>query len=171
MKNEFSMQSQTQTHSPHPDRFQNTLIGKMAEIVNGSMMLFHSALELHWNYQGPNFLGVHQFLDAHYQMLLKHFDNVAERAVTLGGTMKLNMSTHGQDQSYREFNVDHYLTEAEGFCERLKAAVKSSEEDDVTHDLLTNYLGALEKDLWQLRSTLGQAVDVQEGPKPSDMVQ
>lgn len=152
-------------HVPHPDGQQGLLIERMGELVNECMMMFHHALELHWNYQGPNFLGVHTFLDAHYRKLLENFDGIAERAVTMGGQIKLRSSAHTMQQKSHgsskspDISIDHYLTSAETFAEKLRDLIKASECDDVTNDMLIKFSGEFEKDMWQLRSTLGIAPD------------
>src|SRR2546422_11495536 len=44
------------------------------------------AKQAHWNVKGPNFIALHELFDEVVEELFEHADDLAERAVELGGT-------------------------------------------------------------------------------------
>jgi starvation-inducible DNA-binding protein len=44
------------------------------------------AKQAHWNVKGPNFIALHELFDAGVDEMVEHADDLAERAVVLGGT-------------------------------------------------------------------------------------
>jgi starvation-inducible DNA-binding protein len=48
--------------------------------------LVYQAKQAHWNVKGPSFIALHQLFDVLLEEIEEHVDNLAERAVALGGT-------------------------------------------------------------------------------------
>lgn len=119
----------------------------------------------HWNVQGPRFPGLHTLFDAIAASLTLHNDNVAERAVTLGGRA-LGTARHvAKTSRVPEYPQDTVmdLDHARFVAERLVACVSglhasraiADEHDDAdTVDVLTAEIRELEKHAWMLRATL-----------------
>jgi len=53
-------------------------------------VLFHQYQKHHWMVEGPQFLELHRFLQAHYEEVQANLDKVAERMTVLGGTPTAN---------------------------------------------------------------------------------
>ncbi len=119
----------------------------------------------HWNLKGPLFASLHPLLDTIAAGLAEHNDDVAERAVTLGG------GVHGTarhvasasrlapypEETTRDLEhvrlvadrIDTYLMGVRG-----ARATADEENDQDTVDLLTGLVEAVEKHGWFLRATL-----------------
>src|SRR6202048_3626635 len=64
--------------------------GRMVELLNGRLAdaidLGTQAKQAHWNVKGPNFIALHELFDEVEEELEEFADDIAERAVVLGGT-------------------------------------------------------------------------------------
>src|SRR3712207_3303912 len=65
-------------------RVVNLLNGTLADAI----ALTLAVKEAHWNLKGPGFIGVHELLDEVADRLQENVDDMAERAVALGGLAK-----------------------------------------------------------------------------------
>jgi starvation-inducible DNA-binding protein len=119
----------------------------------------------HWNVRGPLFVTVHELLDEIATHVGDHVDELAERAVTLGGRVAgtARQVAHGTriDELPATARRDLELVRAiadrtEQLLDGLRAAraIASRHEDADTEDLLTGAIRGLEKDGWFLRATL-----------------
>src|SRR5712692_9327457 len=51
------------------------------------------AKQAHWNVKGPSFIALHELFDEVVEELFEHADDLAERAVVLGGTDTADLFT------------------------------------------------------------------------------
>src|SRR5262249_35734714 len=62
---------------------------KVIELLNDNLAeildLGLQAKQAHWNVKGPHFIGLHELFDKVAEELEEYTDNIAERAVELGG--------------------------------------------------------------------------------------
>ncbi len=119
----------------------------------------------HWNARGSLFVQIHELLDKVAGHLTEHIDDLAERAVTLGGRAMgtARQVAHGSrveeitHDVRRDLELARLIAErSESFLKGLRAARAVAEElhDPDTEDLLTGVIRGLEKDVWFLRSTV-----------------
>ena len=73
----------TQNNLPHPTR------RKIIELLNRQLAdaidLGLQAKQAHWNVKGPHFVGLHELFDKTAEKVEEFIDDIAERAVELGG--------------------------------------------------------------------------------------
>lgn len=141
-----------------------------AEIIgdlNGALVdlidLALSAKQAHWNIQGPNFQGLHEFCDTITDEVRVYSDDVAERVMALGGT------AHGTAQDVaKQTRLPAYPTdekkwdvlakELHGRLTTVSATLRdlaaATEDDLVTQDLLIGIVGGLDKRAWMLEAHL-----------------
>ena len=153
------------TPSPLPEAARATVIAALDQIVVDGVDLYTQIKVAHWNVRGPLFKQVHEQLDELAGHVAGHVDDLAERAVTLGGrasgTARQAAARSRLDElpadARRDLELVRLVAErAEAWLRGLHAAraVADAHGDLDTDDLLTGVIRATEKDGWFLRATL-----------------
>lgn len=153
------------TPSSLPEAARAKIVTALNACVLDGVDLYTQTKVAHWNVRGPLFVQIHELLDKVASHLAEHVDDLAERAVTLGGRAAgtARMVAHGSrvEEMPHEVRRDLELTRliaerAEAFLRGLRAARDVAEQnaDPDTEDLLTGMIRGVEKDVWFLRSTL-----------------
>ncbi len=126
----------------------------------------HGALKsAHWNLKGPLFATLHPLFETIAVDLAGHNDDLAERAVTLGGRVHgtaRHVASASRLAGYPEEttrDLDHVRLLADridGYLAGVRSARATADEekDQDTVDLLTGVVEEFEKNAWFLRSTL-----------------
>ncbi len=121
----------------------------------------------HWNVKGPQFIALHQLFDTLAEEIEEYIDDVAERAVTLGGSALGTVRQSAKASRLDELSPTKQQGEelVEALCDRYAALAKSTrdaidiadEADDVSSaDLLTGFSRWLDKSLWMLEAHQGE---------------
>lgn len=144
----------------------------IAEALNGALVdlldLHSHAKVAHWNLWGPHFAPLHQLFEQVATGIASHADDLAERAVTLGGRAVGTARQVAARTRLPEYEVAAVrdLDHARLLASRLESAlvglrrtrtVAEEHGDDETVDLLIGIGGALEEHGWMLRATLYEA--------------
>jgi starvation-inducible DNA-binding protein len=122
---------------------------RLAELID----LTTHVKEAHWHLRGPAFIAIHEFLDEVAGEVGKTADEVAERALQLGGRahgLVPRVAKASRLPAYPEGltdQADHVkaLTGSLTWCaDRLRASIDGAEEagDAVTADLFTRHPGS-----------------------------
>jgi starvation-inducible DNA-binding protein len=126
----------------------------------------HSQIKVaHWNIKGPQFAALHPLFETFAVSLAVHTDNLAERAVMLGGkaygTARHVANTSALPEYPQETTRDlehvKLLEERiERFLDGLRAsrAIAESHFDTESADLFTEIVREFEKHAWFLRASL-----------------
>lgn len=143
-------------------------IGKALDAALADGLDLHGAVKsAHWNLKGPLFASLHPLLDTIAGELAEHNDEVAERAVTLGGRVHgtaRHVASASRLAPYPEETVrdlEHVRLVADRLDSYLEGvrgarATADEEKDQDTVDLLTGVVEAVEKHGWFLRATLAE---------------
>ena len=151
--------------SPLPEDDRRTL----AETLNARLadgVDLHSQIKVaHWNVKGPQFAALHPLFETFATGLAACNDEIAERAVTLGGraygTVRHVAKTSQlpdyppeitRDMEHVKLLAERFETYLEGARASRSVAEKSADPDTV--DLLTDVISAFEKHAWFLRASL-----------------
>lgn len=121
--------------------------------------------QAHWNVKGPQFLQLHELFDGIAGRIDGHVDDIAERAVQLGGTAFGTIRMAAAASSLPEYpaNLKDGLAHAAALADRLaiygaalRAAIDSTAAlgDADTADLFTQFSREADKDLWFVESHL-----------------
>jgi starvation-inducible DNA-binding protein len=115
--------------------------------------------QAHWNVKGPSFIALHELFDKVNEAVEEYVDEIAERAVQLGGVAQGTARMVANRSSLAEYpvNTTDGLSHVEALSSALasfgKSARKAIEEandlDDLdTADLFTEVSRGIDKWLW-----------------------
>lgn len=135
------------------------------EQVANLNVLYVKLHNYHWYVKGSDFFRLHAKFEELYNEVSEQMDAVAERMLTLkwnpAATLKeyLELATiqeaggKEEPQAMVQHVLEDFATLTEAYNEGIALADKA--EDHATSDLLTGYVGSLEKQMWMLRAYLG----------------
>ncbi|QGZ93994.1 DNA starvation/stationary phase protection protein Dps [Terricaulis silvestris] len=155
----------SKTRNDLPDNTRKAMIALLNARLADTIDLRLAIKQAHWNVKGPSFIALHELFDQIQARVDTYADDIAERAVALGG------SAHGTAQVVvKETQLKPYPTEVmpqkehlEALAERLSAygklareAIDVSDEagDKDTADLFTGISRQTDKDLWFIEAHL-----------------
>src|SRR6266850_6664260 len=73
------------TKNDLPEKTRRSMIDLLNQHLADVLDLGLQAKQAHWNVKGPHFIGLHELFDKVAEELEEFTDNIAERAVELGG--------------------------------------------------------------------------------------
>jgi starvation-inducible DNA-binding protein len=121
------------------------------------------AKQAHWNVKGPNFIGLHELFDQLAAAAATYKDEIAERAVMLGGVAvgtsqavveRTTLPPYPVDAQDWKSHVDCVSSALAKFGTALRQAIEDADEleDAVTVDMLTGIAHGVDKYLWFVES-------------------
>jgi len=121
------------------------------------------AKQAHWNVKGPNFIALHELFDEAVEELFEHADDLAERAVELGGTALGTARIAAKTSRLSEYPLDAHsgrdpveaLSAAMarfGASARAGIDAASTLPDADTADLFTEISRGVDKLLWKVEA-------------------
>ncbi len=136
---------------------------EMVDLLNqhlaNSLDLFSQTKQAHWNVKGPEFYSLHLLYDEHAAHAADWADELAERAVALGGyatgTVRMSAASSTLDEfptdittsmEFVKATVARWGTYANGIREAINEADSAGDVD--TADLFTEISRQADKDLW-----------------------
>jgi starvation-inducible DNA-binding protein len=150
-----------------PETDRESLVELLNQTLANLFDLKSQVKQAHWNVKGPQFYQLHELFDAMAGELEPMIDDVAERAVTLGGLALGTVRMAAAATDLKDFAPDtlagmalvgelaqRYATVAN----LVRDAIEQSDNwgDADTADLLTGVSRDLDKRLWFLESHLNQ---------------
>jgi starvation-inducible DNA-binding protein len=147
----------TRNDLPEPTR------KKMIKLLNARLAdaidLSTQAKQAHWNVKGPQFIGLHELFDKIHDALGEAVDEIAERAVQLGGTAMGTARVVAKSSAIKEYPHDIFacrdhvsaLSDALArFGKSIRAATDAADKagDADTADLFTGVSRTVDKYLW-----------------------
>ncbi len=134
--------------------------------MSAYQIVYFNTRASHWMIKGENFFELHKLFETAYNDATNKIDEIAERILTLGGKPFLTASEMIDASVIKQYQVSGDETGCvQGLLEDLtqlshleKEAVKiaDAEEDIVTADLLTGYMGEQQKTMWMLSQFLSK---------------
>lgn len=142
-------------------------VQELQQLLADLHVFYMNARGFHWNIKGDQFFTLHDEFETIYSGLEEKIDEVAERILTLGGVPVNQFSKYLQVSKVKEVGEVNCPIEAvEGVLniykvviaqERAVANAAEGADDEVTADLMTEYLTEHEKKVWMLVSYLQKA--------------
>jgi starvation-inducible DNA-binding protein len=133
----------------------NLLNARLADSVDLHTQVKHA----HWNVKGPNFIALHKLFDEINDAVMEYVDEIAERAVQLGGVAHGTARTAAARSTLSEYpasaadgreHVDALSTALAAFGKSARKAIDESNElgDLDTADIFTEVSRGIDKWLW-----------------------
>ena len=128
------------------------LNARLAEAIDLELQ----AKQAHWNVKGPNFIGLHELFDQVSASAATYKDDIAERAVMLGGVAvgtaqavveRTTLPPYPVEAQDWKSHVDCLSSALAKFGAALRQAIEDADEleDQVTVDMLTGILHGVDK--------------------------
>jgi starvation-inducible DNA-binding protein len=136
---------------------------KIVELLNARLAdaidLQTQMKQAHWNVKGPNFIALHKLFDEINDEVQEYIDEIAERAVALGGVAEGTARIAASRSQLAEYptsiadgrkHVDAVSTALAAFGKSARKAIDQSTElgDADTADLFTGVSRGIDKYLW-----------------------
>lgn len=152
-----------------PSRLPEDARGRVAAALDAALadgLDLHSQVKVaHWNVKGPHFAALHPLYETFAVALAGFNDEVAERAVTLGGRAHGTARHVAQASRVPEYpgdavrdldTVQQLADRIDAYLDGVRKArdVADASKDQDTVDLLTGVVEEFEKNAWFLRATL-----------------
>ena len=121
--------------------------------------------QAHWNVKGPHFIGLHELFDKINEDVEDYVDEIAERAVQLGGVAEGTARVVAKRSSLPEYplnaadghsHVEALSTALAAFAKSARQAIDQANElrDLDTADLFTEVSRGVDKWLWFVEAHL-----------------
>jgi starvation-inducible DNA-binding protein len=139
----------------------------MVDLLNQQLVdvidLGRQAKQAHWNVKGPHFIGLHELFDEVAKEAGEFADEIAERAVALGGVAlgavqdvarETQLAPYPRDAVTGREHVEALSTALARCGRSVRAAVDTSARagDADTSDLLTGISRDIDKKLWMVEA-------------------
>ena len=147
----------------------STPVGLLQGRLHALNDLYLTLKHAHWNLVGPNFIAVHELLDAQADAVRVMTDDVAERIATLGGVAQGTAGALVAERPWDDYGIGRadtsiHLSALDASYTRViegtrEAVTVSGVNEPVTEDLLIGQLRGLEKSQWLVRAHLATGAD------------
>jgi starvation-inducible DNA-binding protein len=148
-----------------PEQARARIVEQLNARLADGLDLYSQIKVAHWNVKGPLFGTIHPLLDTIASSASEFNDEIAERAVTLGGRAAGTSRQVAKASRLHEYpaetvrdldHVRHVAERIEAYVAAIKEtrAAADKDGDDDTVDLLTQVVRDMEKHGWFLRATL-----------------
>jgi starvation-inducible DNA-binding protein len=143
--------------------------GKTVELLNARLAdgieLQTQTKQAHWNVKGPNFIALHELFDKIGEDVTDYVDDIAERAVQLGGVAEGTARMVARRSSLSEYpantvdgrsHIDALSSALAAFGTAARKAIDQANElgDLDTADLFTEVSRGIDKWLWFVEAHL-----------------
>jgi len=151
------------TKNDIPEKVRTQVASLLQERLSDAVDLVTHAKQAHWNVKGPNFIALHELFDAVVDELFEHADDLAERAVELGGTALGTARAAAQTSRLAEYPLDidsgrEHVMALSGALAKFGASARAGIDaanalgDADTVDLFTEISRGVDKLLWKVEA-------------------
>jgi len=153
------------TQNDLPERVRADAVALLNQQLADALDLHLQAKQAHWNVKGPSFIALHELFDQVEEELEEHADDIAERAVALGGTALGTARSAAKASRLPEYPLhiyagnDHVAALSAAlarFGKTSRAAIDAAASlgDADTADLFTGVSRGVDKLLWKVEAHL-----------------
>jgi len=151
------------TSNDLPPTTRRSVIEILNEHLADAIDLQLQAKQAHWNIKGPNFVGLHELFDKVAAEAREYADEIAERAVALGGMARGTIQAVSKQSQLREYPLevgdwqahvramqDALATFGRGVRKAIDDTTALNDAD--TADLFTEISRGVDKSLWMVEA-------------------
>lgn len=154
------------TRNDIPDNARKAMIALLNARLADAIDLRLAIKQAHWNVKGENFIALHELFDQIQGRVDTFVDDIAERAVALGGVAHGTLQSAGAGSTLEAYpsdlvggkaHIEAVADRVAAFGKLARAAIDAADEagDKDTADLFTSMSRTIDKDLWFLEAHLG----------------
>lgn len=151
------------TQNDLPEKVRLEAIAMLNQQLADALDLHLQAKQAHWNVKGPSFIALHELFDEVEEELEEYADDIAERAVVLGGTAYGTVRVAAGRSRLPEYPLDivsgreHVVALSSAlakFGKSARAAIDAAAGlgDADTADLFTEVSRGVDKLLWKVEA-------------------
>lgn len=153
------------TRNDLPEKIRCVMVELLNQRLAAVLDLGLQAKQAHWNVKGPHFIALHELFDKIAEELEEFTDDIAERAVALGGVAQGTVQAIAANSSLAVYPVHivsgrEHLMALSGavakFGKSVRAAIDAAAKvgDADTADLFTGISRGVDKLLWMVEAHL-----------------
>lgn len=139
------------------------LVDKLNQLLADYQIFYQNLRGLHWNVKGTQFFMLHEKYEELYDEAAEVVDEIAERILMIGGqplhTFNDYLKTAGLKEaghvSDGKKGVEIVLENSRYLLKNFNEILEIADGDEGTSALMSDLIGAAEKRIWMLESTLG----------------
>ena len=154
------------TSNDLPDNTRKAVIALLNARLVDAIDLRLAVKQAHWNVKGPSFIALHELFDQIQARVDVFADDIAERAVALGGVVAGTaraaaagsiLEAYPTDVTAEREHLKLLASRIAAFGKAVRAGIDSADEagDKDTADLFTGMSRQVDKDLWFIEAHLG----------------
>ncbi|MGE0740515.1 MAG: DNA starvation/stationary phase protection protein Dps [Hyphomonadaceae bacterium] len=154
------------TRNDLPDNTRKAMIALLNARLADAIDLRLAVKQAHWNVKGPSFIALHELFDQIQGRVDAFVDDIAERAVALGGVVAgtaqaavkgSKLEAYPTDVTDEKQHLQLLADRLSGFGKLAREAINAADEagDKDTADLFTGVSRQMDKDLWFIEAHLG----------------
>ncbi len=149
----------SKTKNDLPTKTRDAVVKVLNERLADSIDLMMQSKQAHWNVKGANFIALHELFDKIVESSEEWIDDIAERAVALGGVAhgtvrvaakKSNLSEYPLNIKAGADHVEALSNALATYGKAIRAAIDATDKlgDAGTADLFTGISRDVDKYLW-----------------------
>ncbi|MBX3429838.1 MAG: DNA starvation/stationary phase protection protein Dps [Hyphomonadaceae bacterium] len=153
------------TRNDLPDNTRKAMVALLNARLWDALDLRLGLKQAHWNVKGPGFIAIHEFFDVVHTHVGAFVDDIAERAVSIGGVVDGTTQSAAKNTELEPYPAtitaekEHLRAVADrlaAFGKLARAAIDAADEagDKDTADLFTGISRQVDKDLWMVEAHL-----------------
>lgn len=153
------------TRNDLPDNTRKAMIALLNARLADAIDLRLSVKQAHWNVKGPTFIALHELFDQIQARIDTNVDDIAERAVALGGVVAgtvrasagaSRLEPYPTDVTAEKEHLQLLADRLSSFGKLAREAIDTADEagDADTADLFTGISRQVDKDLWFIEAHL-----------------
>lgn len=153
------------TRNDLPDNTRKAMVALLNARLADAIDLRLAVKQAHWNVKGPTFIALHELFDQIQARIDTNVDDIAERAVALGGVVAgtaqaavkgSNLDAYPTDVTVEKEHLKLLADRLSAFGKLARNAINAADEagDKDTADLFTGVSRQVDKDLWFIEAHL-----------------